>query len=1082
MPGIFIGIGGIGGAIVSSVRDSLEVKVSLANDTPSAKEAADQFRFMLVDTWKDGVSGRYDAAQIFDVPEGKDKFEVDGKIESWWQDPFFQKWWPAKKGGNGTGVGPLMAGPYASGAGQLRVKGRLAYRIALTGLGRELVPAVQENLRAINAVLGPATGVRTVPVYLVCSLGGGSGSGMVLTLAQHLRQELPEYCPIIGVFPLASVTEMGPGASDNSSVWANTDSALREIDYCQRVAGTPNNKLTPFFQWPGHGNVIYGKQRPFEYIYIFGRENQSGQSLPDFSAYSSLIAESLVAESFSSLIDEGLQSAILGPHSQFIMQLQARPETGGRPTSYASAAVASLVFPVDRVERHLARRFAIDVLAKMTDENDAIVRSEVDNFIQVNALSWSGKPSFSSEFEKPISDPNTHKLKPRPNFSGTVSITPGTPFAKANAGEAAGMARKARQQLEDFSGKGLQQHYRQRGEEIAAAFSGPDGYLRKQVERWLTDGGPSALGLAFEGVTLLRQDLESEWRELNKQYEGSEEDNIQGLKKQLAEAQLAYDKAIDGFSRSFGSGVRKILDRDSTSAKKKFYSGPYRQLVDRTTEQQRMLAARQVYRDLTVEVIRILRVLKDLKDNADLLRGMLERETENDLGERGQAGVLDVAVLDDPVLLRHHFQELMEDVRKQGVDATATLVTAPPRQASDPLVLNALPSEESIFEESATRLATTGVVYETFQRWLDPLTSASTSGRELYRDQLDNAIVSDGVARVTRTVREMSIWDALAAECQARDALGMHDQAVEQAAREIDSRRRNAENAGVPARNWEHLKLQAFIRRRLEQCQKRVRPFWNLNGLMTANYGHPYNFVVLATDEKAYRIAENKHGIKGSLDQISQLLQAGTPKWMPGQDRIVLYSREGVAPLFYLDTRELKRMRDSSAQKGRDKFLYVDSRFEECVDPVIQPFESADTRLHYAIGMGLVLELAPDHDVIRIDDSRPRHGETLRVEVGGDARSFPSFTSLLLDLKQDPSFGADLIQTVDALIELIPEDQRAMRQQIAHQKVKELLHRAPDDVIDYEDIAVLNAIEQAINNRMTYGQHFVDNDPSPAHA
>ena len=82
MPGIFIGIGGIGGAIVSSVRDTLEVKVSLANDTPSAKEAADQFRFMLIDTWKDGVAGRYDAAQIFDVPEGKGGKEVGIGVHS----------------------------------------------------------------------------------------------------------------------------------------------------------------------------------------------------------------------------------------------------------------------------------------------------------------------------------------------------------------------------------------------------------------------------------------------------------------------------------------------------------------------------------------------------------------------------------------------------------------------------------------------------------------------------------------------------------------------------------------------------------------------------------------------------------------------------------------------------------------------------------------------------------------------------------------------------------------------------------------------------------------------------------------
>ena len=41
--------------------------------------------------------------------------------------------------------------------------------------------------------------------------------------------------------------------------------------------------------------------------------------------------------------------------------------------------------------------------------------------------------------------------------------------------------------------------------------------------------------------------------------------------------------------------------------------------------------------------------------------------------------------------------------------------------------------------------------------------------------------------------------DALAAECKARTALGLHDAAAEQAEREITTQRQNAEDAGVPA-------------------------------------------------------------------------------------------------------------------------------------------------------------------------------------------------------------------------------------------------------------------------------------------
>jgi hypothetical protein len=1066
MPGIFIGIGGIGGGIVSTVRDSLDIKVSLANDTPSAREAADQFRFMLIDTWKDGVSEYYDASQLYDVPEGQDKFEVDGKISSWWrgEDPTFRDWWPHRLTGDMATGSPLLAGPYASGAGQLRVKGRLAYRIALTGLGRPVVHGVLENLRAINAVRGPATGVRTVPVYLVCSLGGGSGSGMVLTLAQHLRQELPEYCPIVGVFPLASVTEMGPGKFDTASIWANTDTALREIDYCQRMADSPDNKLAPFFQWPGKGNVITGSKRPFEYVYLFGRENKSGQSLPTFTDYSRLIAESLIAESFSNLLEDGLHNHILGPHSQFIMQLQEWPLIQDRPTTYASAAVAALVFPVDRVERHLARRFAIDVLARMADEDDSKVKSEVANFVQAHALSWTGQPSFSAEFEKQAVNLTTRKAENRPQFSSQVNMATGGPFAKAAAAAAVGMAQAIPAQLEDWVGKKLVPHYRLRSQEIVEAYR---IYLRRQIEVWLTNAGPSALGMAYEALTELRSFLDGQWSDLNKRYEGND-DGMESMPKQIAATQARYDKAAVALGLQFGSGVNKVLDRDGLNPKKKFLAGPYKELLDRTAEQQRMLAARQTYRELTVETVRFQRALKDLKEDADRVRAKLERETERDLGDPGQSGVLDLAVLDDPVLLRHHFQDLMEDVRKQGVDSTATRVTAPARDVSDSLVLAApFDPERLLDEQDLGQLGMTGVVYDAFQRRLDPLVGSSESVRTTYRTQLENAIVTDGVERVKDQVRAMSIWDALAAECQARDALGLHDAAVEQASREISARRRNAEDAGVPARNWEHLKLQAFIRRRLEQCQKRVRPFWNLNGQMTANNRHPYPFVVLATDEKAYRIAESKHDIKGALDQISQLMGAGTPRWMPGQDRIVLYSREGVAPLFYLDPRELKRMRDASAQKAKDKFLFIDARFEECLDSVIWEGETLEDALRYALAMGL------EFGIVQIDDTPPVNGDRVRLHIGEDSASYSSISQLEQAILADSELAVTLKQAINDKFAARREEHRSPSQQRARQKVGDLLKGAVNDPHLYEDREALNRIDQATVKRMAYDQYDV---------
>ena len=200
MPGIFIGIGGIGGTIVAEVRQTLEVRVAQACDSPSAKTAAGQFQFLLIDTWKDGAAQGFEASSASICPRARTSStsmpgSTPGTSAAIRLSPV---------GGRKRGL-PLKVGSYASGAGQLRFKGKLAYRTALTGQAAQVVPAVQNALKVIDDVHGPAAGIRTVPVYIVCSLGGGTGSGMVLTFAQHLRQSLPGYCPLIGVFPLAGL-------------------------------------------------------------------------------------------------------------------------------------------------------------------------------------------------------------------------------------------------------------------------------------------------------------------------------------------------------------------------------------------------------------------------------------------------------------------------------------------------------------------------------------------------------------------------------------------------------------------------------------------------------------------------------------------------------------------------------------------------------------------------------------------------------------------------------------------------------------------------------------------------------------
>lgn len=105
--------------------------------------------------------------------------------------------------------------------------------------------------------------LHKIPVYVVASLGGGTGSGIVLTLAKHLRRTLPTYCVLQGVFLLASISALAPGKADEASIWANTDAALREIDYFQRSQAFRLDQPTPYLEWPGAGNRIPNREEPF---------------------------------------------------------------------------------------------------------------------------------------------------------------------------------------------------------------------------------------------------------------------------------------------------------------------------------------------------------------------------------------------------------------------------------------------------------------------------------------------------------------------------------------------------------------------------------------------------------------------------------------------------------------------------------------------------------------------------------------------------------------------------------------------------------------------------------------------------
>jgi hypothetical protein len=907
---IFIGIGGIGGSIVAKVRQSLEIRMRAAGDNPASQEARDQFQFVLLDTWRDAAAAAFTASEFVQIPGGAGEYGVDRRIDALYygDDTAFAGWWPRERSGM-----PMRTGDLAFGAGQLRIKGKMAYRIHLSGQERLATSAVASQLSKINNILGPAQGMRTIPIYIVCSLGGGSGSGMALAFAAHLRQLVGDNLPIIGVFPLASVTRLGPGGADSSSVCANTDAALREIDYMQRVAGTSDNMLEPFFQWPGAGNRIEVRERPFSYCYLFGRENQNSLSFTSFDQYVDQIAECLVSESFSELIGEAtMDAAISGPHSQFMQMLHARREMLGRPTTYASAAVGSVRYPARRVTVHLARTFARKVLDRMVEADSTKAVSAANEFLTTNGILWGDLAPLEYRLDEDVRQ-GTPEAAGFQGLNGVVNAR----WEKADPREAALRARDSRDELEGWIKLSYQPHVSERRQEIIAEYSGPNGQLTTAVEGWLREAGPTGLGFALRAVEQIRTKITSELADAIKRVNGeSGPDGEQGLRRERADMldEAAWGAAVTRLENGFG-----FLNRGGDNAKSTFVRTTWQPAVDISQQFVRAEAAVAIYRAMESETDRVLLTLQTLVEQTFQKRDELERAARTDLGTAGLGGSLDVDVLDDADLAEHHFGKLLERIIANESDAAAASIVA---------------IEDGVLGAFRKRLATRG---------------GAGQLNEDYRGMLERRAVGAGEELLGSEVDALSIWDALDAELNARLALGKIDRVLADAEAETRRQRSIAEQQGLVRDDWSDVLLQTFVRGKLLECRERVRPFWRLDPIRAESHGAPYEFTVITRDKHVYESAKRKHGLGDVLDETAELMKAGRPYELPGRHAISLYARQGVAPLAYLDPTELRAMRDSAAQVGAYKFLYTDDRFARAVDPVIAPAESPDNLVRYLV-------------------------------------------------------------------------------------------------------------------------------------
>ncbi|MFI5397240.1 MAG: tubulin-like doman-containing protein [Candidatus Binatia bacterium] len=245
-------------------------------------------------------------------------------------------------------------GVLIDGAKQIRMLGRFALHMRIAEVVGKLETALFNvgtlDAHARTRRLDSYKGTRgaAVSVYVISSLCGGTGSGMlldVLTLCNRLaeKQKLEAY--VDGVFVLPEVLDR----SLRSELGANTFATLAELD------GWMSGKVLPWpIELPGHVVESWGG-KPLRTCYLVELANNRGKTLESTDDAGLMIAQALLHQSVSPLAGS-YQDAM----DDIVSLVNERVQD--ERAMYSSLGYAALVVDPSRLVRSLSAHRVVAVI------------------------------------------------------------------------------------------------------------------------------------------------------------------------------------------------------------------------------------------------------------------------------------------------------------------------------------------------------------------------------------------------------------------------------------------------------------------------------------------------------------------------------------------------------------------------------------------------------------------------------------------------------------------------------------------------------------------------------------------------
>jgi len=340
-PTVIVGLGGTGKEIIIKIRRMIVETYGSLDDLPIVS-------FLHIDTEQNAKVSEPQVVLKQDISlkpaeqvwaKVEDAKAILNKLSSY---TYLENWFPREL----KGTDSILAG-----AGQIRALGKFAFT-----LNYQLVKSSFNNAK--GRIVGHEKFMldrwkveldKGINIFVVCSLSGGTGSGMVLDLAYNLRDWVPP-----SELPQSSAYLVLPGAFSGlgDRVIANAYAALMELNHYSR-----NDTQFEAQYSDNQSDRISGQSGrdvPFNFCYLVGNSNDK-VTFPSISSVLEMVAQNIFLD-FSSGFSQYKKLV-----RDNVRKHWASPDSYGYPQNFISFGLSSIQFPVDRVLNACASRLAAQV-------------------------------------------------------------------------------------------------------------------------------------------------------------------------------------------------------------------------------------------------------------------------------------------------------------------------------------------------------------------------------------------------------------------------------------------------------------------------------------------------------------------------------------------------------------------------------------------------------------------------------------------------------------------------------------------------------------------------------------------------